>query len=150
MIGVLIGLFIIFAGIYVAEARHDRDIERVQKTNDKKLIEAWHKSDTFMHVFINIAVAYVGFVFVPTIMGLPIMWIDGIVIGIMLMGFRQIFMVIPLNVMRKRKPLYLGSTAKFDKIVKKFGWVVFALAGAIIVGGMAYFYFFSQFFSVLA
>lgn len=144
MIGAFIGLFILLAGIYVAEARHDRDIERVQKTNDKKLIEAWHKSDSVMHVFINLSISFVAFVFVPiVIFGTSPLWLHGVVLGIMLLGFRQTFMVIPLNIMRKRKPLYLGSTAKFDKVMKKFGWLVFAIAGLVIVGGMAYFWLFA-------
>ena len=150
MIGVFIGLFIIFAGLYIAEARHDRDIERVQKTGDVKLIEAWHQSDSIFHVMMNIGLSYLGFVFVPVVFfGVPPMWVEGIIFGIMLLGFRQIFMVIPLNIMRKRPPLYIGSTAKFDKIVKKFGWAVFVVAGLIIVGGMVYFYHFAQFFSVI-
>jgi hypothetical protein len=133
-------LFILIAGLYVAEARHDRDIERVQKTSDNKLIEAWHKSDSIFHVFLNLMVSFLAFVFVPVVvLGLPAMWWSGVVFGIMLLGFRQIFMVIPLNLMRNRKPLYIGSTAKFDKYVEKFGWLVFLIAGLIIIGGMLFF-----------
>ena len=98
----------------------------------------------------NVLLSYLGFVFVPfVVFGVPPMWLEGVIFGIMLLGFRQIFMVIPLNLMRKRPALYLGTTSKFDKIAKKFGWLVFLVAGLIIVGGMSYFYFFLQFFSVV-
>ena len=111
MIGAFIGLFVLLAGLYVAEARHDRDIERVQKTGDIKLIEAWHKSDSLFHVFMNLSISFVGFVFVPIVFfGVPPLWIEGVILGIMLLGFRQIFMVIPLNIMRKRKYQILSDT----------------------------------------
>jgi len=143
-------LFVIIAGLYVAEARHDADIERVQKTGDIKLVEAWHKSDSIFHVFMNIGFSWAMFVFVPVVFfGVAPLWIEAVIMGIMMLGFRQLFMVIPLNKFRGRDLLYIGSTAKFDKIVKKIGWLVFALAGVIIVGGMSYYIFFSQFFSVL-
>lgn len=146
-----IGLFVFIAGLYIGEARHDRDIERVQKTGDKSLIEAWHQSDSIFHVFMNISFAWGMFVFVPVVFfGMSPFWLEGVIMGVTLLGFRQIFMVIPLNLMRSRNAFYLGTTAKFDKIAKKFGWAVFALGGALILGGMSYFYYFAQSFSVLS
>lgn len=134
-------LFLLIAGMYMAEALHDKIIELVQRPEDVKLIEAWHKADALFHVLLNLIISWVSFVFVPVIIfAKKPLWLEGIIFGIMLLGFRQIFMVIPLNIMRNRKPLYIGSTAKFDKVVKKYGVLVFVLALLLIIGGMWYFY----------
>ena len=145
-----IGLFIIIAGMYIAEGYHDASIERVQKTGDMSLIEAWHKNDSIFHVFMNVGFSFGMFVFVPLMMGVNPMWLNATAFGIMLLGMRQIFMVIPLNLFRKRKPFYIGNTAKFDKLVKGKEWLIFGLAGLVIIGCASYILLFSQFLSVLA
>lgn len=119
---VLLGLL---ALLYIAEGYHDDKIERVQKTGDIKPIEAWHKADTYFHFIMNITISYALF-------GLS--W-EAVVFGIMMLAFRQIFMVIPLNLFRGRKPFYIGTTAKFDKVFKGKGWLVFVASFLIIGGG---------------
>lgn len=119
---VLLGLL---ALLYIAEGWHDDKIERVQKTGDIKPIEAWHKADTYFHIIMNITISYALF-------GLS--W-EAAVFGFMMLGMRQIFMVIPLNLFRGRKPFYIGTTADFDKFFKGKGWIVFLAAGLIIAAG---------------
>ena len=135
-------LFVLIALLYGLEGFHDSRIEIVQKTGDIKPIEAWHKADTYFHIVLNIMVSFFGFVVVPTLLGFDPMWIHATVFGIMLLGFRQLFMVTTLNKIRGRKMFYIGSTANFDKIVKGFGWVIFLLAGLLIAGGYWFFKFF--------
>ncbi len=116
---VVIGLI---ALLYIAEGYHDDKIERVQKTGDIKPIEAWHKADTYFHIIMNITVSYIMFGFT---------W-EAVIFGFMMLGLRQIFMVIPLNLWRGRKAFYIGTTAKFDKVFKGKGWLVFLAAGLFI------------------
>ena len=129
---ILLGMLIL---LYIAEAWHDDKIERVQMTGDIKPIEAWHKADTYFHFIMNITLSYALFVFAPIYYGLEAKWLHGIIFGIMMLGLRQLFMVIPLNLFRGRKPFYIGTTARFDKFFKGKGWVVFVVAGLLEIGG---------------
>lgn len=132
MLEILLGMLIL---LYIAEGWHDDKIERVQKTGDIKPIEAWHTADTYFHIIMNIAFAFGIFVFAPPYFGMDPMWIQGAVLGIMMLGLRQLFFVTSLNKFRGRKLFYIGNTAKFDKLIKGKEWIVFTVAALIIVGG---------------
>ena len=118
-------LLVCFTLLYIAEGWHDSKIEAVQKRDDVALIIAWHKADVYFHIMMNVTIAYASY---------GISW-NAVVLGVMLLGFRQLFMVTSLNIFRGRKIFYLGSTAKFDKIVKRGENLIFVAAGAIILIG---------------
>jgi len=118
-------VLVLLALLYIAEAWHDDKIERVQKTGDIKPIEAWHKADTYFHIIMNITFSYLMY-------GLS--W-EAVIFGILMLGMRQLFMVIPLNRWRGRKAFYIGTTAKFDKFFKGKEWLVFSAAFLLVLGG---------------
>ena len=132
MFEILLGIIAI---LYILEGYHDNTIEKVQKTGDIKLVEAWHQADVYFHIMLNIMVSFGIFVAGPSLMGIGPMWIEGVIFGIMLLGFRQLFMVPSLNLFRNREMFYIGTTAKFDKLIKGKEWVVFTLSGILIIVG---------------
>lgn len=130
--------FIILALLYVAEARHDRDVEIAQKPV-RELIQAWHKSDAYFHLTLNIGVSWWMFVLMPTLLGLPIMWIQAIIFGLTMLGYRQMFMAIPLNLMRGRHPFHLGTHSDFDKFFSKYRWLPYVTGVLMALIGTFFF-----------